>query len=299
MSKRKTKEEFVAELNDDNVEVLGEYISNNTKLLVRYKDCSHEDYKKPSKLLYGQRCSLCKGKTISKSKTKSKETFLQELSNAKIDYIDVLSEYTGVVTKIFVKNKKCGHEYYVKAGNLLYKESGCPICHGMKDTSKFESVIHDKYPGKYQIVGEYVNNRIPIRIKHICGYEWCVIPKDLMRAERCPKCMKSKGELFIEEYLTKLNLEFEPQYRFADCKDVLSLPFDFMVIVNGKQKLIEFDGIQHFQKTRSIYNTNKVFEHDRIKNDFCNKNNIPLLRIPYWYLRSDKIDKVLNEFLFE
>lgn len=75
MSKRKTKEQFIAELNDDNVEVLGDYISNNTKVLVRYKDCGHEDYKKPSKLLYGQRCSLCKGKTISKSKTKTKLVF--------------------------------------------------------------------------------------------------------------------------------------------------------------------------------------------------------------------------------
>ena len=33
--------------------------------------------------------------------------------------------------------------------------------------------------------------------------------------------------------------------------------------------------------------------HDKIKNDYCKKNNIPLIRIPYWEKNN------LEEFLFD
>lgn len=259
-------------------------------------DCGHIDYKKPTKLLCGQGCSLCRGKAISKSKTKTNEHFKKELEEKGINYIELLNEYTGKNNKIKIKNLKCNHIYEQISGNTL-NGSGCPVCHGMKDTTSFKKIINEKYPNKYKILGEYVNNRTKISVMHKCGYKWDVIPKDLLREERCPKCMMSKGELFIKEYLEKHNIKYVPQYIFKDCKDEKPLRFDFAIFVDNKIKLIEFDGLQHFTKTKSMYTTEKIKKHDEIKNKYCKNHNIELLRIPYWWLRSKRISMELNSFI--
>ena len=299
MSKKKTLEEFKKEVYDifkDEVEVLGEYINNNTKILVRFNCCGNEEYKMPTKLLAGQKCSKCRGKRISNSKRKTTTEYKKCLIQNGITYIEVIGEYKGKENKIRVLNKKCNHEYEANAGNIL-NGSGCPICHGMKDTEKFKKEIELKYPGEYEILGEYINNKTPILVKHKCGYEWKVIPKDLLRDIRCPKCIMSKGELYIHNYLVKNNIEFVPQFKFDDCIDKRPLPFDFMVKVNNEIRLIEFDGSQHFYKSRTMYNTERVKKHDEIKNKYCEDNNIKLLRIPYWWLRTDRILNELNKFV--
>lgn len=300
MSKRKTTEEFKNEVYDkfgDSIEILGEYKTNRDKILVKFKECGHEGYKAPSKILAGQRCAKCAGKRIARSKIKTTEQFKKDLTKNNINYIEVISEYKGVKYKIEVLNKKCNHVYSALPGNIL-RGAGCPVCHGFKDTNKFIEQINHKYPEEYEIIGEYINNKTPILVRHKCGYEWEVIPKDLMRDIRCPKCIMSKGELFISKYLEENKIDFKPQYRFKECRDVLELPFDFMVNIKGQLKLIEFDGSQHFGEKSSKYRTPKVKIHDEIKNKFCKDNNIPLLRIPYWWLRNDRIIKELDKFIF-
>lgn len=299
MSKKKTKIEFANEVKDifnGNIEVIGDYVNNKEKILVKFINCGHEEYKIPTKLLAGHGCSKCKGKRISQSKTCSKQKFIEKLSKNGIDYIDFTGEYNGTKKKIKVVNKNCGHKYEAVASNIL-QGSGCPICHGMKDTEKFIEQINQKYPNEYVIIGEYVNNRVPIKVKHKCGYEWSVIPKDLMRDIRCPKCIMSKGELFISNYLEVHNINYVPQYKFKDCKDKLSLPFDFMVEVDGEKRLIEFDGSQHYGDTRSIFRIENIKLHDAIKDKFCNENKIKLLRIPYWWIRNERIIKELDKFI--
>ena len=301
MSKKKTHEEFLEDVKSvfgDEVEVIGKYTGNKNKILVKYKKCGHIDMKAPIKLLAGQGCGKCKGKSISKSKTKNTDEYKKDLISNGITYIEVLGEYTGVKNKIFVRNKKCNHKYFANANNILHG-SGCPICHGIKDTKLFAEEIEKRYPGEYKIIGEYVNNRTPIRVVHKCGYEWEVIPKDLMRDIRCPNCITSKGELFIIQYLKTHQIQFEREYWFDDCRDKNPLPFDFMIIINGEKRLIEFDGVQHFRDKKSIYSSECVIRHDKIKNEYCEIKGIKLLRIPYWWLRTDKILHELDKFCSE
>ena len=118
MSKKKTLEEFKKEVYDifnDEVEVLGEYINNNTKILVRFNCCGNEEYKRPTKLLAGQRCSKCMGKRIAKSKRKTTTEYKECLIQKGITYIEVIRKYTGINNKIRVLNKKCNHEYEANA----------------------------------------------------------------------------------------------------------------------------------------------------------------------------------------
>ncbi|WP_050697720.1 hypothetical protein [Anaeromassilibacillus senegalensis] len=301
MSHKKTPEQFQEEITNiysGEVVLLTPYTKLREKILVRYCSCGHEQMKAPSKLLAGQGCGLCKFKKLSETKTRSQQEYIDALKQRGIA-VDVLSEYTGRVNKITVRNQACGHVYSANAGNIL-RGSGCPICHGMKDTKMFIDAIEQKYPGEYTIIGEYKNNRTPIKVTHKCGYTWEVIPKDLLRSIRCPNCIKSKGELFVKNFLDSAGLSYKCQHIFPECRDSKPLPFDFVVEKDNHLFAIEFDGSQHFGNSNywgDHLQRSKISLHDRLKNEYCTQHNIPLLRIPYWWLRSDRAKNELKSFL--
>lgn len=98
---------------------------------------------------------------------------------------------------------------------------------------------------------------------------------------------KSKGEEKIRKILSDNNINFQTQKTFKTCKFLDSnalARFDFFI---NKQYLIEYDGIQHFMtndQEKGYFNKkliNKIHQHDKIKNQWCKENNIPLIRIPY------------------
>ena len=46
--------------------------------------------------------------------------------------------------------------------------------------------------------------------------------------------------------------------------------------------LIEYDGEQHFHTTKNDrFKYEELKKRDEFKNEWCKKNNIPLIRIPY------------------
>lgn len=120
---------------------------------------------------------------------------------------------------------------------------------------------------------------------------------------RCPHCKESKGEKKIGDVLKRLNIKYETQYKFNDCKSKKCLPFDFYL--TEMNVLIEFDGEGHYRPVN--WNGNKevaldcfigTIIRDTIKNEYCKKNNIKLIRIPYWEF--DNIEKIIvNELNLE
>lgn len=116
--------------------------------------------------------------------------------------------------------------------------------------------------------------------------------------------MSSKNEMKIGKILQKLKYEYVPQINFSDCVDVGLLKFDFGVKKDGKLLcLIEYDGEQHYMPVKFGHMSdeevqeklNDTQRRDNIKNEYCKKNNIPLLRIPYWEKKN--IKKIITEYL--
>lgn len=100
-------------------------------------------------------------------------------------------------------------------------------------------------------------------------------------------CLKSKGELKLNTILTNLNIPFQTQYSFNDCKypDSNRLAhFDYCIFDQNKNIycLIEYDGEQHIvgwqHRPESL---TKIQAYDAYKNYYCLIHNIPLIRIPY------------------
>lgn len=302
MSRKKTHDEFLKELytkNKHHMVVLEQYNGLHTKIKVRFTSCGHIREMKPSKLLMGQGCGHkeCFSKRISDNKiihnTNDKVKDLENMG------YELLSDYRGLKYKIKVKNKKCGHVYEANTGNIL-SGSGCPKCHGIiSNTQEYIDKLESKYPGEYEILGEYIRGIQAVLTKHkACGYEWECTPKSLMKDIRCPNCIKSKGEIHVENILLSMGVDYETQYIFDDCRKILPLRFDFAIRVDNVLKLIEFDGAQHFRQGNNWGGDfDYVIERDEIKNDYCNQNKIPLLRIPYWWIRNDRCERELIKFL--
>jgi hypothetical protein len=114
-----------------------------------------------------------------------------------------------------------------------------------------------------------------------------------------PSCSGSKYELKTIEFLTSNKIGYETQKRFKDCKgDKSCLPFDFYI--PSMNMCIEVDGKQHyvslpyFEKTISFEKRQK---YDEIKNQYCIKNNITLLRLPYTEFDNGNIYNILNSVI--
>lgn len=94
-------------------------------------------------------------------------------------------------------------------------------------------------------------------------------------------CLTSKGELVIEQLLKEHGVDFQREYSFQDLVDVLPLRFDFAIFQDSKLvQLIEFQGAQHTDPNNGYY-SKKLIEHDLMKKEYCERNNIKCVYIYY------------------
>jgi hypothetical protein len=110
----------------------------------------------------------------------------------------------------------------------------------------------------------------------------------------CPKCSESIGESKIANILDSNNISFIRQYKFDDCKYILSLPFDFFL--PEYNICLEYNGLQHYEPV-DFFGGQDSFEYrkklDEIKINYCLKNNINLFIITY----KDKIEDMMLDFI--
>lgn len=112
-------------------------------------------------------------------------------------------------------------------------------------------------------------------------------------------CIVSHGNTYISKFLLQNNIEYKTEYGVKI--DNRTYRFDFYL---PKFNLfIEFDGSQHYKPARfggiSQEKAEEGFKHtqksDQIKNNYCMKHNIHLLRIPYWEI--EHIETIINNYL--
>lgn len=131
-----------------------------------------------------------------------------------------------------------------------------------------------------------------------------VVPQSELEKGRVKSCgcLVSFGEETISNFLNKNNIKFVQQKSFKDCKFKKVLKFDFQIFYPGSKKffLCEYQGQQHYnivdfnenstekQKKKNLELNKK---RDQIKRDYCMKNNIKLLEIPFWEFKN--IEKIL------
>lgn len=292
MTKRLTQEEFekrVKEQGNGEFEILGEYKGRRKKVRAMHLKCGHEWGMIPDSFFGGRRCPKCARVRIDNNKFID---MVKKLSNGEYT---VLGEYKHQRMPVKMKHESCGQVWYPTLKSLR-QGKGCPRCAGrpIVTTDEYKNRVKD-ITEEYEVIGEYRNRRTGIKMFHKeCGRHFDMSPDEFLKGNRCPLCRQSKGEKEVEIYLKNLQIYFEPQKRFEDCRHKATLPFDFYI--PSLNVAIEYDGIQHYKPLEvwggvEAYKQTKL--RDVIKNNYCETNGIRLIRIRY----DQEVEEVLRKEL--
>jgi len=126
----KSHEQFIAELNDINpdIVVIGKYVTRKTKLRVKCNKCGAEWENAPANLLAGHGCMEC---SPYKNTLKTNEQFIKELGE-KNPNLEPLQEYQGTSIPMKVRFRLCG-EIVEKTPLYMLRGHSCHECKGNKD----------------------------------------------------------------------------------------------------------------------------------------------------------------------
>lgn len=310
MAKRLSNEEYEKRLFEVyrgeyvNVE---KYATKRTKIKFKHIECGTEFISLPNDVLRGlKKCPKCMSKKLKTMHLKDPNKFKEDFYNIFSSDYELLTEYENNRKKITVRHK-CGNIYKTTPNNLLSKKSGCPICAGNKKKTleDFKRQVFELENGEYEVCGEYFGTNSKILMYHNeCKNYYETTPKHFIQGKRCTVCAESVGEAKVRKILNKYNLQYSKQFRFEDCRgERYPLPFDFAVFKNNELlMLIEVDGEQHFRPVnfngidneRAIELFNKTKIRDKIKDEYCIRNDIKLLRIPYFELENAEEKITLN-----
>lgn len=272
---------------------LVDYVNNSTK--VKIKCPEHGIFEQtPNKHLNGHGCFKC---GISNKKLDILE-FIEKSKNIhgnKYDYSKV--EYNGSHNKVNIICDK--HGIFKQTPNSHLNGRGCSECSKNKKmtTKSFIKKSKKVYGDRFIYTNvKYINAKTKVEIicpEHGIFYQYPFV--FIEREINCSNCSNiSTGENSILSILNDLGIEYKTQYGFNDCRYINRLSFDFYL--PEFNSCIEYDGIQHF-KPIDFFGGEESFinqkERDSIKNKYCRKNKIDLLRIPYYDF--DNILKIIKE----
>lgn len=240
-----------------NQEKFRNQIFGNLQVMGFYKLKKDSKIKNSKRIYWGCNCLRCGSYSLLESKLVKK----------------------GAITNCGCKNNRFMNEY--KIGDFI-------------DDLELLDII------KIKGVGTYWNVKCPF-----CGTPFVRLASNIVLGhyKSCGCLQRSYGELLVLSILKELNLKYEEQKSFKDLKNGV-LRFDFEVIKDNKIYLIEFDGMQHYSENSQFIRNKKIQKsnykklnyNDNLKNEYCLKHNIPLLRIVYT-TNKEKIKKQIKEFL--
>lgn len=269
-----------------------EYKGNGAKMKIQC-DKGHEFEMRFSQLYNrGRKCPRCGG--TAKKRIEDIQEYIESQN-----YELLSTEYIKATSKLKMKCDK-GHEFEMSWNNFKNHGQRCPSC--MRKNQKYKTYSYEyvkeyiENSGYELISKEYKGCKESITVKCPKHGEWTCTFDNFKNADsRCPKCKNSKGENEVSRILNQLGVKYINKYKFADCKYKRVLEFDFYL--EDYNTVIEYDGEFHYAVTNRNSKEDFVLQQkrDMIKNEYCHKNNIKMIRIPYWDF--DNIENILHREL--
>lgn len=295
-----TKEEFVCRAEQAHGKRYdyskSEYKGNNIKVTITCSE--HGDFEQlPADHWRGRGCRKCVG--LEKGTT---ESFINRATKLLGDLYDYsLVEYTGNKEDVRILCPR--HGQFLQTPNNHLKGQGCPKCHNETKSLTQEEFIQraKKIHGNQYDYGksEYKHNQQPVTIT--CGKhgDFSQLPFHHLYYEAgCPTCSASHGERKIREWLLEEGMSFKQEFKFADCRNIQPLPFDFAVFTNDGLVLIEYQGKHHYEPvsfggtTKAVDIHEDTKKHDEIKRRYCQEQGYRLIEIRY---DCNDVAKLLDE----
>ena len=217
--------------------------------------------------------------------------------------IELLEPYKGRTKRIKMRCK-IHNVISTKTPYEVIHGKGCVMCGYEKLSLQnktpqniFIQELYEKYEDIKLIDGYTAKTEYAKFHCNQCGSDWTDMAWYVIQ-RGCPVCNATSMEFKISKILQQFKIDYIPQYSFDNCRDQRKLPFDFYLL--NYNILIEYDGEQHYKPVnfggisdeKAIENFKIIQYHDKIKTEYCVKNNIPLIRIPYW--EKDNLENVLK-----
>ena len=222
------------------------------------------------------------------------------------------NKYKNAKKKLFFQcfNESCGEIFDMSWDEIYSQGCGCPFCAGMR-VGKYNNLAYLRpdilkewdYKCNKNKPEDYTlgNGEKVFWICSKCGHRW---DSEIFRRTSgggCPKCNQKKGAKKICDFLVKNNINFKIEVPLQDCRYKGQLYLDFYL--TDLKAGIEYNGHHHYKPVRFSYsiseeqakeNLRLQKKKDKIKEIYCEDNNIPLLIIPYWDF--DSMDILLEDF---
>jgi very-short-patch-repair endonuclease len=300
MNNRKTTEDFTRraiEKHGDKYDYsLSNYITWDIKVKIICPE--HGEFEQlPLAHIAGGGCKKCNNIKIKERNSSNTEDFIKKCRNKHRDKYDYsLVNYTHVHKKVKIICPV--HGVIEQTPQKHLNTQGCPLCDkSLKlDKESFVEKCNKIHDNKYDYsLTNYINSRTKIEI--ICKKhgKFEQLAGNHLKGIGCPLCNESKGETTISNILKINNINFNRQHTFDNCKKKIFLPFDFYL--PELNTCIEYDGIQHFEIVNYFGGENafnQIIENDKIKNEYCLKNNIRLIRIKYGQDIEEELFKLIQ-----
>lgn len=305
--KKTTKHQALKKISENNSNIIfistyDDNLGSNQKNKFKCLICNHEWITTTLYVINGiSGCPDC-GKKKATNTIKhniTSDDFRKKVYKKYEDKITVIGEYISANSRIDAECNICGYKWKPYAKNLI-SGYGCYNCScknkgiNMRKTHDiFIEEINKIHNGKISILSEYKTGLDKIEVKcNVCGNEWISNTSRTLLRRGCSKCNFSKGENLISNILNELKINYIEQYTFDELKtEDNGIPiFDFALFDenNNIKKVIEYDGVQHFtaiKKWGGIKRLERQQKIDSFKDNYCIKNNICMIRIPYTDLK--------------
>lgn len=255
------------------------YRNNRGKIELTCTQCGQAFSQAARGHLAGRGCRNCG----SMYTTKEFVERAKKIHGNKFDYSRTI--YVGSLKKLTIICQKC-HSVFSQTADIHLKGNiNCPSCRNKNQyltTEEFVArakTIHGTLYGydttKYKDFDSHVEifcNKCKMFFSQVADYH--------LSGRGCPFCIMSRGEKKVENELNNNKIFFKRQFVFKKCRSKKDRPLRFDFYIPSKHTCIEFDGEQHSNKNSRFY-TKQGEENDTIKNCFCKKNKINLVRISY------------------
>lgn len=150
---------------------------------------------------------------------KNRRGFLDKLVKTKGTAYIMVGTYKGMRNKTKFRHETCGYEWETTPDTILHSLHGCPECAGNKrtNTREFAKKVYEETNGEYTVLGEYINARVPIMVKHnTCGKKYKVAPYSFTSQKtRCPFC-NPRRKITHEEFLKRIEDQGLTGYTFHE-----------------------------------------------------------------------------------
>lgn len=290
---RKTTSEFSKEIKNlvgDEYTLLSEYKTRHEKVELRHNECGENFLITPGNFLSGSRCPSCAWELRKANNRVPEKKFMEDFKKSEsYNNVEIIGKYTGVKSKIKVRSKHNGEEFYMTARNLL---SGKGI-NKVLNSENFD--IRLKELGiPFTRLEKYKGNKERISFScNECGAIIIRTPNDMFNYKTCPTCnLRKRRVAYANDFIKKakekridfdefkidisnyINKDTKIRFKHTICgRDFEMTPHSFLVPENG----CPYCKMSYNEKY--IYNflekNNVIFEYQKKFEDCRNINMLP------------------------